>query len=932
MRRLLLTSLILRTLVLGIAVGAKGQGLGDKSAAPTPAPSADERTKAFTWFGTLGFSDVKDRKLVRVATGRWHSSGGDPPQNTFVAGFLLKEEGDDFTVQTLSLTTATFRKTPAETPAHEQVKYQADVLKTAAAAYLKRLRAPKDSEERDAKLLWGFNRHDRTETFVLAWACWRNGLDELAAELYDHASKMPNGYGYNPDKPPTQPLKQLVADDLAHTEMWRGILAFEDPAIPRTELLKRFERIVKNYPDSKHQERAKDTVALLQKMVKEDTEHAKNDRKPFEQLSKKDQIAELIFQLRDQNGHQFSQPGECDIFDRFGGKEDTPAHRLVKMGYDAVPQLIEAIEDQRFTRSVGYHRNFYFSHYVLRVGDCAVAILERIAARSFWQSTSTFSYMTKDGKAAETKKKVQAWNDEFQKKGEKQMLIEAVERGDGDSHSQANLLLEKYPDAALPAIKAGLKAAKESWSRDRLVAAAAGIKGDSPLPLLLSEVKEGPYSYGRLVAAKSLHERGQPEGVAAMIAEWQGRRPTQKLEPGAKHDEAEGPDTGMASIAGFLATCGKVEAITALAKNLPKRSLDLRLTVVESFHEGGTRFTIATGGSSLRPGERPARDNPKEVSVAIEQLLINALDDTDERTGMSGTWDGKYFADPRICDAAGHVLNQLAPEKYPFDLGAPLAKRDRAIVDLKNISRKARGLTLLPVSVLKVIAPVPDEKLQPLVDKLLQSPPAERPRATAKIEALGLGALPGIQNRLAKMTKKDDPERAVLEKLVRRIACIIDEATLAENSVKPDEVVGKLKNMKGKPFESGTFMELIRSLVEDLPRGVHALRFAVDRTGDGTGVTVRVDLLDESRAKQLGRSGSITHDETAKKGLPFAWNFNEHVEVGREHLRSVSGVSTHAHWLEEKHTELVTALTAASSSAPGDPFAVRILLIADLGK
>src|SRR5262249_35544919 len=102
---LLTPILLLGTLNPSVAVGAKGQGLGDKSAAPTPAPSADERTKAFTWFGTLGFSDVKDRKLVRVATGRWHSSGGDPPQNTFVAGFLLKEEGSDFTIQTLSLTT-----------------------------------------------------------------------------------------------------------------------------------------------------------------------------------------------------------------------------------------------------------------------------------------------------------------------------------------------------------------------------------------------------------------------------------------------------------------------------------------------------------------------------------------------------------------------------------------------------------------------------------------------------------------------------------------------------------------------------------------------------------------------------------------------------------------------------------------------------------
>ena len=129
-------------------------------------------------------------------------------------------------------------------------------------------------------------------------------------------------------------------------------------------------------------------------------------------------------------------------------------------------------------------------------------------------------------------------------------------------------------------------------------------------------------------------------------------------------------------------------------------------------------------------------------------------------------------------------------------MGAP-AKADRAIIDLKNVWRKAHGLANLTVPVLKVIAPIRDERLQPLVDKLLRIPAADQQKAMAEIEELGLGALPGIQARLAKATKKDVPERAILEKLVRRVSCIIDEATLSENSLKPEAVVGKLKNMKG---------------------------------------------------------------------------------------------------------------------------------------
>jgi hypothetical protein len=100
-------------------------------------------------------------------------------------------------------------------------------------------------------------------------------------------------------------------------------------------------------------------------------------------------VAELIFQLRDQNGHQFSQPGSCDIFmdprdgGLFGatneGKPGSPASQLVAIGKPALSQLIDSVDDDRFTRCVEFHRSFYFSHRVIRVGECCVAIMHRIS-------------------------------------------------------------------------------------------------------------------------------------------------------------------------------------------------------------------------------------------------------------------------------------------------------------------------------------------------------------------------------------------------------------------------------------------------------------------------------------------------------------------------------------------------------------------------
>ena len=120
-----------------------------------------------------------------------------------------------------------------------------------------------------------------------------------------------------------------------------------------------------------------------------------------------------------------------------------------------MPQLIEVLGDDRFSRSVGFHRDNYFSHFVLRVGDCAEAILSRIAHRPFYAQTSDGA-MLKDGQGEATKRKVQEWWSKMQQKGEKQLLVETVASGDEDAAEQAERLVEKYPDAALAALAQGV--------------------------------------------------------------------------------------------------------------------------------------------------------------------------------------------------------------------------------------------------------------------------------------------------------------------------------------------------------------------------------------------------------------------------------------------------------------------------------------------
>jgi hypothetical protein len=259
------------------------------------------------------------------------------------------------------------------------------------------------------------------EGLLRAWACARKGQPDLAGRTLALVRQL---HAEDQRHHPARSLQQHVSDEIAHLLMWQSVEAFADPAVSRRELLARFERILEKFPGAPggpppgderfgwvpggHPRHAREAAALLRQMIAEDEEHARRPARPPAELTRAEQVAELIFRLRDQSARQTTDPGSCNVFADERG-EDSPAHRLVRIGSEAVPALIDALGDTRFTRCVGHHRSFYFSHHVLRVGDCALAVLEAIAGRRFWQATYTNAAMVKDGQAAETRQRVLAW-------------------------------------------------------------------------------------------------------------------------------------------------------------------------------------------------------------------------------------------------------------------------------------------------------------------------------------------------------------------------------------------------------------------------------------------------------------------------------------------------------------------------------------------
>src|SRR5439155_7989808 len=127
--------------------------------------------------------------------------------------------------------------------------------------------------------------------------------------------------------------------------------------------------------------------------------------------------------------------------------ERSAAPQLARLGFAAIPELIGALEDARPTRVVTHSRAMVptgpgsssleeTGTALLRVGDCALAVLERIAGRKFYEPSSASSTMFSGGQAAKTRKLVEEWWAGVKSggagapdRGEKQLLIDSVAAG-----------------------------------------------------------------------------------------------------------------------------------------------------------------------------------------------------------------------------------------------------------------------------------------------------------------------------------------------------------------------------------------------------------------------------------------------------------------------------------------------------------------------
>jgi len=303
----------------------------------------------------------------------------------------------------------------------------------------------------------------RAQTFFLAFVCWRKGNSELAQQLFDEAARMgPLRLDSDTDLTNPPPMQReleiefgIFATGIATFKMGSefssfGMAGISQKQVPRAELLRIFRKIVRLYPANPYRKYAQETASVLEKMVAEDKQHKLLTSKEIAKLPLDRRIDELIFQLRDQLG---IEPPYSYISNEYTDGT-TPAHQLVRIGYPAVPHLIIALGDKRFSRSTGDRGNYV---HVCTVGDCATSILQRITGlKSYELAPVTVS---DDDAAKSFRRSMEEWWAAFQAKGENE-IVDWITSGRVDPVPLVPKLARMPPDLVKHAILIGALKAK----------------------------------------------------------------------------------------------------------------------------------------------------------------------------------------------------------------------------------------------------------------------------------------------------------------------------------------------------------------------------------------------------------------------------------------------------------------------------------------
>jgi hypothetical protein len=260
---------------------------------------------------------------------------------------------------------------------------------------------------------------------------------------------------------------------------------------------------------------------------------------------------------------------------------------------------------------------------------------------------------------------------------ERQALVDVVSRGGEPAWDAVPTLVEKYPTAALAAIQAGMRATPSEWIRGMLVSFLGDIYDDDVTAFLRQTLEPDADFPSRVSAATILSRRGDPSALPAALAIWM------ELQPTLAAPLSDGTRDAVGGVISILAKSGDAGAIDALARELAHDPIDVRMAAVKVFLPESHH--VATSGRTIGLNGGPQQLPGGTAGIAIQRLLVAALDDSQAQTGVQGTYDDVSYREPRVCDMAALVFAKRWPNTYSFQWSASVTARDVQISTIRRL-------------------------------------------------------------------------------------------------------------------------------------------------------------------------------------------------------------------------------------------------------
>jgi|GEM_PF-4739743 len=438
-----------------------------------------------------------------------------------------------------------------------------------------------------------------------------------------------------------------------------------DQTVPRAKVLAELDLLLSHFPDSPYRRQARADVKVLTSMMADESHRKPLTASALIKLPLQPRMEELVWQLKDQS----FRAGREAMFGMFA--DGTPADRLIDHEKDAVPLLIQALNDQRFTRA-GFRRykeDWGGRYHVLRVRDVAVKCLSRIAGFDFADHEKSFDAgydlpVDNPVQAALVATRIRTWWRDIHSQGESKTWADLVSLGGDRAASLAGELARKYPAAAVQPMRMALSKPTSESNFQLLVSALSYLGPQASLPIAVPLMSHAETLIDRVRAAEVVATFDPDRATRAMALE------VPRFFTGSTSPEHPSP-IGEDACCKFLAASQRKVAVDALRASIRKMSVVHRWNVI---------FALSPGrplDSKIKPPSLPER---LAFDHALEAFLGVELTDREFQagTGISSSGDTGEVSlqDPRPCDFAAFVLARRWPKKFTFKNGLSHAELD----------------------------------------------------------------------------------------------------------------------------------------------------------------------------------------------------------------------------------------------------------------